>query len=71
MDDNALYHAFLARDAAHDGTVWAGVTSTGIYCRFTCPARKPLRKNTRFFNSPEAARAAGLRACKLCDPDGA
>lgn len=43
-----------------------GVASTGIYCRFGCPSRPPLRKNFRLFDGAEAARAAGYRACKRC-----
>jgi AraC family transcriptional regulator of adaptative response/methylated-DNA-[protein]-cysteine methyltransferase len=44
------------------------VTSTGIYCRIGCPARRPLRKNVIFFETVEGARAAGFRACKKCHP---
>jgi len=66
-----LYAAFLARDAGYDGAVFAAVTSTGIYCRFSCPARRPLAKNTRFLPSADACRAQGFRACKRCHPDEA
>lgn len=47
------------------------VTSTGIYCRPSCPARRPKREHVRFFQLPELARAAGYRACKRCCPDKA
>ncbi|MFN3847127.1 MAG: Ada metal-binding domain-containing protein [Paracoccaceae bacterium] len=43
-----------------------GVLSTGIFCSFGCPARTPLRRNVRLFDSCEAAAAAGLRVCKRC-----
>ncbi len=64
-----LYAAFVARDRRFDGHVFAAVTSTGIYCRFSCPARKPLSKNVRFLDSAAACRAEGFRACKRCTPD--
>ena len=52
-----------------DGWVFVGVTSTGIYCRPSCPARTPKRENVRFYPSAAAAQAAGFRACKRCRPD--
>lgn len=69
--DDALYDALLARDAAFDGRAWVGVTSTGIYCRLTCPARKPKRVNCTFHETVAACRAAGFRPCRRCRPDGA
>ena len=71
MDFDTCYHAIDTRDARYDGQFWTGVTSTGIYCRPSCPARTPKRENCRFFNSAADARAAGFRACKRCDPDSA
>ena len=68
-DSDRLWQAVEARDPRFDGQVFAGVTSTGIYCRPSCPARTPKRENVRFFESPAAARDAGLRACKRCRPD--
>lgn len=53
------------------GPMLYGVLSTGIYCRAACPARTPLRKNTRWLDSPEDGIAEGLRACKRCKPDAA
>jgi AraC family transcriptional regulator of adaptative response/methylated-DNA-[protein]-cysteine methyltransferase len=47
-----------------------GVVTMGVYCRPGCPARAPLRRNVRFYLSPEAAEADGLRACRRCDPKG-
>ncbi len=61
--------AVLRRDRAFDGQFVTGVLSTGIYCRPSCAARHPDRKNVRFFASGGEARAAGLRACKRCSPD--
>lgn len=67
-DDDTLYAALLARDAAYEGRALVGVTSTGIFCRLTCPARKPKRENCRFFASPAAAEAEGFRPCLRCRP---
>ena len=67
-EDNARWQAVLDRDRRADGGFWCGVVTTGIYCRPQCAAR-PKRENVRFFTSREAARAAGLRACKRCRPD--
>ncbi|MGI3164132.1 bifunctional transcriptional activator/DNA repair enzyme AdaA [Pseudooceanicola sp. 200-1SW] len=68
--DDTLYAALLARDPAYDGRAWVGVTSTGIFCRLTCPARKPRRENCVFHDSPGACLAAGFRPCKRCHPLG-
>ncbi len=64
-----LYERILAKDASFDGQVVVGVLTTGIYCLASCPARKPLRRNVRFFPDEAAAKAAGLRPCKRCRPD--
>jgi AraC family transcriptional regulator of adaptative response/methylated-DNA-[protein]-cysteine methyltransferase len=69
MDENQLWDAFAARDAASDARFVTGVVTTGIYCKCSCPARKPKRENVRFFPVPEAAEQAGFRACKRCRPD--
>lgn len=66
--DDVLYDALLARDGAYEGRAWVGVTSTGILCRLTCPARKPLRRNCRFFDSVADGLEAGFRPCKRCTP---
>ncbi len=66
--DDILYAALLARDAAFDGVAYVGVTSTDIFCRLTCPARKPKRANTVFFATAEAAIASGFRPCRRCRP---
>ena len=69
MSDDECWNAALARDRTYDGRFVSGVLSTGIYCRPSCPARHPLRKNVRFFANGADARATGLRACKRCLPD--
>ena len=61
----------MARDRSADGIFVLGVTTTGIYCKPSCPARKPLRKNVRFYATCAEAEAAGLRACKRCQPNAA
>ena len=71
MDSNQLWTQFEARDAGADGSFVVAVTSTGIYCKPSCPARRPKRENVRFYPVPEAAQHAGYRACKRCRPDRA
>jgi AraC family transcriptional regulator of adaptative response/methylated-DNA-[protein]-cysteine methyltransferase len=58
----------LGRDASADGQFVYAVKSTGIYCRPSCPSRRPERKNVSFFPNPELAEAAGFRACLRCEP---
>lgn len=67
---DTLYAALLARDPAYEGRAWVGVTTTGIFCRLTCPARKPRPENCRWFADPAAATAAGFRPCRRCAPLG-
>jgi AraC family transcriptional regulator of adaptative response / DNA-3-methyladenine glycosylase II len=69
LDPERYWHAVEAGDPRFDGWVFCGVTSTGIYCRPSCPARRPKRANVRFFATAAAAQAAGFRACKRCRPD--
>lgn len=69
FDTETLYAALTARDPQFDGVAYACVTSTGIFCRFGCPARTPLKRNVRFLPTVEACRAAGFRACKRCKPE--
>lgn len=64
-----LYERILAKDASFNGRVLTGVLTTGIYCLPSCPARKPLASNVRFFPDEPAAQAAGLRPCKRCRPE--
>ena len=66
-----FWRAVETGDPRFDGWVFAGVTSTGIYCRPSCPARTPKRENVRFYPTAAAAQADGFRACKRCRPDAA
>lgn len=68
LDDEACWQAVAARDAGAAGRFWYGVVTTGIFCRPGCPSRLPKRENARFFATSDAARAAGLRACRRCHP---
>jgi AraC family transcriptional regulator of adaptative response/methylated-DNA-[protein]-cysteine methyltransferase len=69
--DTAAWQAVLARDRTSDGRFVYAVTSTGVYCRPSCPSRRPRRERVRFFDAPVEAREAGFRACKRCKPDAA
>lgn len=68
FDERAAWRAVEQRDAAFDGRFVYAVSSTGVYCRPSCPSRRPTRANVRFFDSPDAAEAAGYRACLRCRP---
>lgn len=68
-DRNACLRAVASRDARFDGMFFTAVTSTGIYCRPSCPAMTPKPRHTRFYPSAAAAQDAGFRACKRCRPD--
>ena len=70
-DPGALERAFYASDAAWDGQFVAAVRTTGIFCRPSCRARKPLRTNVTFLPDAAAARAAGYRSCLRCQPESA
>lgn len=63
-----LYQALLDRDPRFDGQAYVCVASTGIFCRLTCPARKPLRENCSFHESIGQCIEAGFRPCKRCHP---
>ncbi|MGB9378223.1 MAG: Ada metal-binding domain-containing protein, partial [Mycobacteriales bacterium] len=65
------YRAVSSRDARFDGRFFTAVTSTGIYCRPSCPAQTPRPENVRFYAHAAAAAAAGFRACRRCRPDTA
>jgi len=68
MNDEDRWQAVVNRDMKLDGAFVFGVSSTGIYCRPSCAARRPNREHVNFFNSPDAAEAGGFRACKRCHP---
>jgi AraC family transcriptional regulator of adaptative response/methylated-DNA-[protein]-cysteine methyltransferase len=67
--DAARWHAVDTRNRAVDGAFVYAVSSTGIYCRPSCPSRRPRRDRVVFFDTPAVAREAGYRACKRCHPD--
>jgi len=68
LDNPELWNAVMERDSSRDGSFVFAVRSTGIYCRPSCPARRPRREQVSFFNIPEAAEQAGFRACRRCHP---
>ncbi|GGQ03894.1 DNA-3-methyladenine glycosylase 2 family protein [Streptomyces griseomycini] len=69
MDEDSRYEAVRSRDARFDGAFFFAVRTTGIYCRPSCPAVTPNRRNVRFFATAAAAQGAGFRACRRCRPD--
>lgn len=69
IDEEQAWQASMARDRRYDGRFVIGVVTTGIYCRPSCPARRPKRENVRFFGDNASAEAEGLRPCKRCKPD--
>jgi AraC family transcriptional regulator, regulatory protein of adaptative response / methylated-DNA-[protein]-cysteine methyltransferase len=68
MTNPEMWNAVVARDASRDGSFVFAVKSTGIYCRPSCPARRPRPEQVSFFQVPEAAEREGFRACKRCRP---
>ena len=68
LEDGARWRALCARDRSWDGRFVFAVRTTGVYCRPSCPARRPLRKNVLFFAAPDPAEQAGFRACRRCRP---
>ena len=65
---SVLYQAFIDRDDQFEGRAFVGVSTTGIFCRLTCPARKPKFEHCRFFESAAECLKAGFRPCKRCHP---
>ncbi len=70
-DESRAWASVLERDASADERFLYAVSTTGIYCRPSCPSRRPNRDNVRFFSSTQAAERAGFRACQRCRPDRA
>src|SRR3954471_12143516 len=64
-----FWQATMSRDARADGTFVLAVRSTHIYCRPSCPARRPLRRNVLFFRTGQEAEKQGFRACRRCKPN--
>lgn len=67
--DNGRWQAVETRDGGADEKFVFAVKTTGIFCRPSCTAKHPLRKNVLFFTDPDAAKEAGFRPCKRCQPD--
>jgi len=67
-DEETLYQALLNRDTSLEGIFYFGVKTTGIFCRPSCSARKPLKQNVEYFNSIQSAMDSGYRPCKVCSP---
>src|SRR4051812_18974282 len=67
--DASRWSAVGSRDRTADGSFVYAVSSTGVYCRPSCPSRRPRRDRVSFFETPAEAGAAGFRACKRCRPD--
>jgi AraC family transcriptional regulator of adaptative response/methylated-DNA-[protein]-cysteine methyltransferase len=68
QEDEQKWKAVATRDPAQDGSFVYAVASTGVYCRPSCPSRRPSRTRVSFFATPDAAEAAGYRACRRCEP---
>jgi AraC family transcriptional regulator of adaptative response/methylated-DNA-[protein]-cysteine methyltransferase len=67
-NDEVRWAAVVARDPAFDGLFFTAVETTGVYCRPSCPAKRPNRRNVRFYDTAEEAEKAGFRACRRCKP---
>ena len=70
LPERRFWEAVSSRDARYDGSFVYAVRSTGVYCRPSCPSRRPQRERVVFFGAPEAAEREGFRACRRCDPRG-
>ncbi|MGH9650535.1 MAG: Ada metal-binding domain-containing protein, partial [Terriglobales bacterium] len=68
VEENSYWRGVLERDRRLDGAFLFAVRSTGIYCRPSCPSRRPARQQVTFFPLPEAAERAGFRPCRRCRP---
>jgi AraC family transcriptional regulator of adaptative response/methylated-DNA-[protein]-cysteine methyltransferase len=69
MEETEYWEAVCRRDEKYEGVFVYAVRSTGIYCRPSCPSRRPQREHVQFFGSPAGAEQAGYRACRRCQPD--
>src|SRR5438874_2563259 len=68
LSDDEAKRAVARRDARYDGRFVYAVESTGIYCRPSCPSRRPSRSAVRFYSGPDDAERRGYRACRRCKP---
>ena len=71
LNNDQLWQAVVAKDPRFDGQFVFAVSSTGVYCRPSCPSRRAHRERVKFFELPEAAEQAGFRACLRCQPQRA
>ena len=71
VENDPRWARIVARDKTADGRVWYSVSTTGVYCRPSCPSRKANPSNVQLHDSLASAKATGLRPCKRCNPDGA
>jgi AraC family transcriptional regulator of adaptative response / DNA-3-methyladenine glycosylase II len=72
LDETRFHRAIREGDRGFDGRFFAGVLTTGVYCRVACPAPRPAKpENIRFYSSAPAAEAAGFRPCARCHPERA
>ena len=68
MDSQELYQALIEKNPEYEGVFYVGVKTTGVFCRPTCPARKPKFKNCEFFKTAKEALLASFRPCQRCRP---
>lgn len=68
--DDPRWARIVARDKTADGQFWYSVSTTGVYCRPSCPSRTANPENVQLHDSLESAKATGFRSCKRCNPDG-
>lgn len=68
--DDPRWARIVARDRTADGHLWYSVTTTGVYCRSSCPSRAANPKNVQIYDTLEAAKASGFRPCRRCNPEG-
>jgi AraC family transcriptional regulator of adaptative response/methylated-DNA-[protein]-cysteine methyltransferase len=70
FDDVSRWRAIVERDRTADDAFVYGVLTTGVFCRASCPSRRPGRENARFYANAAEAESAGFRACLRCRPNG-
>jgi AraC family transcriptional regulator, regulatory protein of adaptative response / methylated-DNA-[protein]-cysteine methyltransferase len=68
--DDPRWARIVARDKTADGHLWYSVSTTGVYCRPSCPSRIANPKNVQLHDTLESAKATGFRPCRRCNPDG-
>ena len=68
--DDPRWARVVSRDRSADGAFWYSVSTTGIYCRPSCPSRTANPRNVQLYDTLAAAKATGFRPCKRCNPDG-